>query len=238
MASPCIISFYMNNIDPKTVQLQKAVVDKFNVSKVPHYQFLVQIMHGTAIDYFWTLNGERVHSIDPLVSQFYDHDQVLILDIDCIPLSERAIDYYLDRASAGVMIGNAQRTNHLQNNQHVFAAPSASALSKETFVKLGRPSAIETGRSDVLEEYTWNAERVGVPVEKIMPLRFAEAPVRYAWEGADKPPYWPLADGMPPYGIGTTYGDDLGELFYHQFQIRIPGQQEKFWKKCAQVLDT
>lgn len=234
--NPCIISFYMSNIDPRTVQLQHEVVKKFNPSGIPHYQFLVQISHGLAIDYFWTLNGYRVNTISADVAQVYEHDAVMMLDIDCIPLSDRAIDYYFGAAYDGVLIGNAQRTNHLQNNQHVFAAPSASAITAGTFNRIGRPSAVETKRSDVLEEYTWAAEQHDVIVNRVLPLSFTEAPQRYSWEDPNAPPHWPLADGMPVYGLGTTYGDDQGPLFYHQFQIRMPEQQEKFWAKCREVI--
>lgn len=240
MRNPAIISFFMNNIDMKTVGIQKSVVEKFNKSKVPHYIFNVNMPHGVAIDYFWATNGqmgeklrEATHGAE--IEKSLDHDAVLILDIDAIPLSERAIDLYFEAAYAGRLIGNAQRSNHLQNNQHVFAAPSASCLSTETFIKLGMPSAYETQRSDVLEEYTWEAEKIGIPVDLVMPLRYNESPKRYEWEG-NQPPYWALADGMPVYGMGTTYGDDEGDLFYHQFQIRMEGQQEKFWQTCESIL--
>jgi len=60
--------------------------------------------------------------------------------------------------------------------------------------------------------------------------------MRYDWEPKDAPPYWTLAKGFPNYGLGTTFGDDLGNLFYHQFQIRMGGVQEKFWKQCESLL--
>jgi hypothetical protein len=192
--------------------------------------------HGVAIDYFWATNGQPCDRLaDYQIPKSLSHDAVLILDIDAIPLSERAIDYYFEAAYAGRLIGNAQRTNHLDNGKHVFAAPSAACISAETYDKIGRPSAYETERSDVLEEYTFAAEQHGVSVDLVMPLRYNESPKRYEWEG-NQPPYWALGDNMPVYGMGTTYGDELGDLFYHQFQIRMEGQQEKFWKICESIL--
>lgn len=232
----CIVSYFMSNIDEKTVKLQKEVVQKFNKSKYPHLVFNGDVRHGSSIDYFWALNGITLPAFkDANINQQVDFDVALILDIDCIPLSEFAIDHLVQEAANGKLIGNAQRTNHLDNNQHVFAAPSASAVSRESFLKMGTPSALETGRSDVLEEYTWSAESSQIKVDLLMPLRYDKAPERYEWEG-DQPPYWPLADGMPPYGIGTTYGLDGKDAFYHNFQIRMPGQQERFWQKCNEVL--
>jgi hypothetical protein len=185
----------------------------------------------------WGLNGVKAGVFTKEnFEQKIDHDVVIILDIDCIPVSLNAFEYYAKVAASGKLIGNAQRTNHLNNGQHVFAAPSASAISRNSMVKIGAPSAIETDRSDVLEEYTWAAEANGVDVVKIMPMRFDAPPQRYDWE-KNQPPYWDLADGMPKYGMGTTYGsDEQGELFWHNFQIRMPGQEQRFWNKCEEVL--
>lgn len=232
----CIVSYFMSNINEKTVQLQKDVVKKFNKSKYPHIVFSGDVRHGTSIDYFWELNGVKLPQFkDVEIEQKFDYDVALILDIDCIPLSESAIDHMVQEAANGRLIGNAQRTNHLDNNQHVFAAPSASAVSRETFLKLGTPSALETYRSDVLEEYTWAAESAQIEVDLLMPLRYNKAPERYPWE-VNQPPYWPLADGMPVYGMGTTYGLGNDDAFYHNFQIRMAGQEERFWDKCNEVL--
>jgi len=224
----------------KTVGLQKSVVEKYNKNKIPHYIMKVSMPHGIAIDYWWAQNGCLTKKLAEAakgqeIPIAFDHDAVLILDIDAIPLSERAIDLFFEKAYAGRLIGNAQRTNHIENNQHVFAAPSASCISKETYEKIGMPSAYESQRGDVLEEYTWNAERLGISVDLILPLRYNDSPKRYEWEG-DQPPYWALADGMPVYGMGTTYGDEEGDLFYHQFQIRMEGQEEKFWAECEKKL--
>lgn len=233
----CIISFFMDNIDRKTVDYQKAIVQKYNKNNYPHYIMKTASPHGVSIDYFWTVNGVEVHTLaNKGIKQKVDHDIVFMLDIDAIPLHEDAFDVYIEEAAKGKIIGNAQRTNHIQNNQHVFAAPSASAISRETFIKIGAPSALETARSDVLEEYTWNAEACGVSVDLVMPLRYDRPPMRYAWED-DTVPYWPLADGMPVCGLGTTYGRDGKDLFYHNFQIRMPGQEHFFWEKCESVLN-
>ena len=235
----CIISVSMPNINRKTVEMQREAVAKFNKPKYPHYQFMVgmDVRHGVFIDYFWGMNGVKAGVLaKENIEQKMDHDVVIILDIDCIPVSDNAFEYYAQEALKGNLIGNAQRTNHLQNNQHVFAAPSASAISRSTFIKIGAPSALETDRSDVLEEYTWAAEQHNVNVIKIMPTRFDAPPQRYDWE-KNQPPYWDLADGMPKYGMGTTYGDsERGEMFWHNFQIRMPGQEERFWNKCEEEL--
>lgn len=234
----CIVSFFMDNVDMKTVGLQKSVVDRYNVSRYPHYHIKTDMKHGASIDHFWAMNGVVTDSLKGRgIEKRFDHDIVLILDIDCIPLSETAIDLYIETANKGRLIGNAQRSGHIANNQHVFAAPSAAALSAETYLTLGKPSALETNRSDVLEEYTWAAPKKAVTVDLLMPLRYDSPPIRMSWESKDLPPHWSLADGMPNYGIGTTFGsEEHGDLFWHCFQIFQPGQQERFWAKCESIL--
>ena len=233
----CIVSLFMDNIHRKTVEMHREVVTKLNTQKYPFYQFKANMKHGVFLDYFWKMNGVKAGVLkEENIEQKLNHDVIIILDIDCIPLSPDSLELYAREALNGNLIGNAQRTNHLNNNKHVFAAPSASAISRETYVKIGAPSALETDRSDVLEEYTWAAEATGIPVKKILPFRYDRAPLRYDWE-KDQPPYWELGDGMPVYGMGTTYGnEEHGELFWHNFQIRLPGQEQMFWNKCEEVL--
>jgi len=234
----CIVSFFMDNVDMKTVGLQKSVVDRYNVSKYPHYHIKTDMKHGASIDYFWCVNGIKVNTFNGQnIEKKLDHDIVLILDIDCVPLSDKAIDLYVEKAAQGRLIGNAQRSGHIENNQHMFAAPSALAISADTFVTIKKPSALETKRGDVAEEYTYNAEESQiVPVDLIMPSRYDAPPIRMNWE-TNAEPFWRLADGKPNYGIGTTFGDEEhGDLFWHNFQIFQPGQQERFWTKCESIL--
>jgi hypothetical protein len=232
----CIASYYMSNINPKTVELQKRVVEKFNRTKLPHLVMKGEIPHGAFMDYVWSTNGAPVNTIGQ-IKQELNFDIVLFLDIDCIPLNENAIDYFVSRAFHGKLIGNAQRSGHIVNNNHVFAAPSAVALSVENFKKIGSPSALETKRGDVAEEYTYCAEQVGVELELILPTKYDRDVYRYDWE-QDRRPYWTLENGLPNFGLGTSYGnEEVGDMFWHNFQIRIPGQEEHFWEKCEDILN-
>ena len=235
--NPVIVSLFMDNINSKTVELQKKVVQKFNRSRVPHIQVQSAMPHGISMDYFMSLCGCVLPTFEGhKIEKQYDFDAVFFLDIDAIPLNDRAIDTYLAYAYEEHLAGNAQRSNHIDNNQHMFAAPSAVAISKQTYELIGCPSAFENLRADVGEEWTYKARENKVPVDLAMPICYNEPPFRYDWEPKNSPPYWDLADGYPKYGSGTTFGDKIGELFYHQFQIRIPGVEDKFWKKCESIL--
>ena len=231
----CIVSLFMNNIHPDTVRYQRDVVAKFNKSGHTHFPTLTEAQPADSMDYVWALNGLPPTGFNMNVEHKLNFDVILFLDIDCIPLCEDAIDFFIDMAAEGKVVGNAQRSGHIENGQHVFAAPAAVAMSRDTYLKIGKPSALPTNRSDASEEYTWAAEQHGVPVDLCMPIKYDAPPIRMAWE-TNKEPYWRLADGMPNYGIGTTFGVGDKELFYHNFQIFHPGQQERFWEKCKSVL--
>lgn len=234
----CIASYYMPNISQKTVELQKKVTEKFNPLRIPHIVVTGEMPHGLFIDYMWALNGQPPLSMkDKNINKQLDFDAILFLDIDCIPLSDNAIELYLNRALDGVLIGNAQRSGHISNNNHLFAAPSAVALSRETYETLGRPSGVETPRGDVMEEYSYAAEINNIKIELALPTKYDRPVFRYEWE-QDRRPYWTLENNLPNYGLGTTYGsDEHGDLFWHNFQIRVEGQQEEFWKKCEAIVN-
>jgi len=222
---PCIASIFMKNIDPKIVQLQQEVVKKFNKSNIPHYPVLSEAPPGYTMDKLVNMLEAREHNV------------IMFLDIDCVPLNDNALDYFFDKAYNGWVIGDAQRSNHIQNDQHVFAAPHNVTFSVETYRKLGSPSFMPNYRGDVAEELTFKAREGNIPIEIIMPLRYDAPPIRMDWEPKDLPPYWDLADGMPKYGIGTTFGTEGNEMFWHMYQSFHPGQNERFIKKCEGLLN-
>ena len=228
-----IFSFFMRNVPSSLVETQKKVVDRFNVNKYPFFQYLTEMRHGDSMDGLWHMNGIDVRKeFQGRIPATHDFDVIFFLDIDAIPLNEKSIDLYIEQAYNGAIVGNIQRTNHIQNGEHTFVAPSAMAISTSTFLTIGKPSALETSRSDVAEEYTFKAEKHRIDVVKYMPLRYEQAPEEAA-EG------WNLATGMPKYGLGTTFGDPKTgqETFWHNFQIRFPGQHQRFLKKCDQLLN-
>lgn len=224
MNNPCMATIFMRNIAAETVEAQKKVIDKFNPSNVAFYPILSDVSHGYTMTKLIEMLEQR------------GHDAILFLDIDCVPVNECAIDYMFKQAYAGKLIGDAQRSNHIENNQHVFAGAHNVCFSIDTYNKIGRPSLEPTARGDVAEELTFKAEESKIDVELLMPLQFEAPPFRMDWE-TNKEPFWRLADGMPHYGIGTTYGlDDGTEMFWHCWQSFHPGQQERFLNKCKKLL--
>jgi hypothetical protein len=223
--SPCIASIFMKNIAEQTVALQQQVVKKFNKSNIAHYPVLTEANPGYTMDKLVDMLEKR------------GHDAIMFLDIDCVPVAEDALDYFFEQAYSGKVIGDAQRSNHIENDQHVFCAPHNVTFTMENYRKCGNPSFMPNYRGDVAEELTFRARESNIEVEIVMPIRYDAPPIRMDWESKDLPPYWDLADGMPKYGVGTTFGIDDREMFWHNYQIFHPGQQERFWKKCEELLN-
>jgi len=224
-----IFSAHMDNIPREALDAQAAVVKRFNPNDYDFHQIRTGMRHGYTLDAIWHLNGVYVRPEFAEYKAQFQYDVIMFLDIDCIPLNDQALDSYIQQAYNGVLVGNIQRTNHIQNNQHVFVAPSAMAISVKTFRDLGSPSAVETARSDVGEEYSFAAQARSVPLKMWMPLSFDAAPA--------ESPSWALADGMPHYGRGTTFGDESGmPLTWHNFQSFHLGQHERFMAKCDSIL--
>lgn len=222
--NPCIASIFMRNVDQKTVQLQKDVVTKFNKSGIQFYHLLTDGSHG-----------DTMTQVVPMLKQ-RGHDAIMFLDIDCVPLTHTAIDYMFHGAYNGKLMGDAQRSNHIDNGQHVFCGAHNITFMIENYEKCGSPTFNPTPRGDVAEELTWKARESNIEVETLMPLSYDAPPIRMSWE-KETEPFWRLADGMPNYGIGTTYGKDGEGLFWHCWQIFHPGQQERFWNKCEELLN-
>jgi hypothetical protein len=235
---PLIVSIYMDNIDEKTIALQQKVVNKRNPSLIPHIGLKTKSSHAETIDF--VLRGG--------VDQYAQWDNIMFLDIDAIPLNNQTFDLFFKEAYSGGLIGNAQRSNHIKNGQHMFAAPSAFALSRNTYKILGQPSAVPNSRGDVGEEITWALSNTDIPLTLLLPISYDRPVIRMSWE-LDQSPTWKLANGYPEYGVGTRFGinagfgnvdkifraDDL-PLIYHNFQIFHGDHQAYFQSVCEQEL--
>ncbi len=161
--------------------------------------------------------GHHALGLDEYFSEL-GYDAYVIFDIDCIPLANWVIPWLLDNALAGLLVGIAQRANHLENDGHIYAGPSGVAFSRATFERLGRPSFRDTPRGDVGEELTYACERLGVPICLLWPTDVMENK-------------WTLRPGIP-FGLGTTFGNAL----FHAFEISKGHTVSMFLKKCSDVL--
>ena len=72
----------------RTLEYQRQVVDKFAQPNMPSIRFVLKSVTMLSIDCFMNVNADQLH-----------HDVILVLDIDCIPLCEGAIEYFVSEAA-------------------------------------------------------------------------------------------------------------------------------------------
>jgi len=203
-----VTSFYMHNINPDVVKWQRAVMNRY-YPELDFDQILTDKPHGRSMDDYLANRQEQL---------------IVFLDIDAIPLNGAAIWRLLDMTNNGQTIAGApQRANHIKNGAHIYVAPSIMAISPELYRQIGSPSASETYRGDVAEEWTYALEDVRIK------------PCYLDVLSHDPSTHWQL-DEETTFGLNTYYGLRGEPLFFHSFQGRSTAQQNTFIKTCQGVL--
>jgi hypothetical protein len=197
-----VVSFYMSNISAEVVTSQAEIIDRFLPEGVDVIQLHTGFGHADSIDLF--LN-------------FCDYDIIILLDIDCVPISMAAIPTLLERAKAGFLVGAAQRAHHISNGQHIYVGPFLMGLTMATYRKLGMPRFSATARGDVGEELTYRAETDRLAIQFLWPTRCDV-------------PTWHLKDDIY-FGRNTIYENS----FLHGFEISKPKQQADFLATIRRV---
>lgn len=147
-------------------------------------------------------------------------DIIIFLDTDCIPLSAEALPLLAERAQQGMLAGFAQRSNHIQNNEHVYVSSACIAFSRQKYISLGSPAFFTTQRGDTAEELTYIWEKDD-PNSLFIIRPTDSTDLR-----------WALESGARPYGVNSTYGN----LFFHAWEGRTPVQQASFVNRCKQIV--
>ncbi|MBM3207924.1 MAG: hypothetical protein FJZ57_04890 [Chlamydiae bacterium] len=220
-----IFTFYNHQIDSELVRLHHEVVNKLNTldncdfCPLQYKQPDGEMYPDDAMNY----------GIQHL---FYEknYDTILILEVDCIPFNPYSLEYTFKTAESGILVGDSQRAMHLQNDEHMYVAPSAFCIAKDLYEKLGKISFAPTRRGDIAEEYTYKCEELGNPIEFYMPKHFIRHPRNgYRWD---------LGKGRSSFGIGTTFVNKNQELmFFHLFESRSHVWNSIFYDKCEEILN-
>lgn len=202
-----VYSVYTGNVDSKVLEVQKKVVDHFLPEGWSFDQFLYNPPDNdsTALDQCIGKNKNEI---------------IIFLDIDCIPLNDKALPELAIQAKEDVLIGGIQRANHIDNKGHLYVGPFCMAFKVAKYRELGSPSFIYTRRGDRGEEltYLWEA---------------AKLPVTMLWPSHVELPMWALKTGIM-FGLGTTYEDK----FYHSFGIRESQMHDRFIQKCNEIIQS
>jgi hypothetical protein len=221
-----IFSYHNHQINPEIPKYQKLVIDK--------------LVKEIGVDFHPLFYNAKDGDIYPdqvinygLNELIYNqkYDNVLVLDVDCIPLNQQALTHIFYRASKNVLIGNAQRSHYIENNEHIFIGSSCMCVNRTVYETLGKPSMSPTARGDIGEEFVYLAEERNIPIEIFYPQSYEASPY-----GAES---WALKGDLPHYGIGTTFESSDGRpRFYHLFESRTNLHVDKFISKCESVLNT
>lgn len=218
---PIIVTGYNKNIDVEIVYHQKMVVNKLRrgIPFFPYDYTGSDMLHGDVCN-------KLIHKL------FYEYqegaDCILLIDIDCIPLSSEAIEWTFHQAYAGQLIGNAQRSNHYENGQHVYVAPSYLCVTRETYENAWSPTMSFSKKYDCGELLTVNCRKNNIPVRLLMPIGYDSL--------NEEGKLWDLADGMPKYGIGTTFSNGTNAVSYHLFCSRYNQYNHYFVNRCRNIL--
>jgi hypothetical protein len=210
-----IVSFYHQFTSPAMFEWHQKVFNGFNlpVNYIPTSGELSNYTHATAIDTFLRSTNA---------------DYVILFDIDCIPLHSGVVNSIVDIIrDQRTIFGVAQQSNHIIKPNgsfcHPYAAPACFGISRAVLETLNYPSFCPTDRGDTAEELTWLAEENRKKIK--LKLWY---PIRYQKPCGD----WHV--GPLPYGIGTTYGE---EMVYHTFFSHQQSSVDLFVKKCESMGD-
>jgi len=218
-----IFTFYNNQIDDRMIFLHHEIVGRMceEIEDLDFRPFNYvkpdgEIFPDQAMDMgFKTLFNKE------------NYEMIMCLEIDCIPLSKESLLYAFSKAKEGIYIGNSQRSCHIDNDEHMFIAPSMFVMNRDIYDKLNKPDFKPTIRGDIGEECTYKCEELEIPIEFLMPKSYERDPIGTPWD---------LGKGRGKYGIGTTYGNENGkELFYHLFESRLACWNSIFYDKCENV---
>jgi hypothetical protein len=203
MSGGLIASIYMDNIPAEVVAAQRQVLEALAPPDFELRQVLTSRSHAAALDEI--MAGAEA-------------ELLLILDIDCVPLTRAAIPALAAKAAGGALAGCVQRANHIDNGAHLYVGAFCMALSRALWDRLGRPSFEPTGRGDVGEALTYACEDAGAPLALLWPSHVEE-------------PQWDLTEGRR-FGVNTEYDG----AFLHSFNIRSREYQQRFVDRCRAIL--
>ena len=197
------VTFYNDKINKDIVKYQKKVFDYFSLD-------LNQIYCND-----WPGHG---HLVDRYIKSLGDNWEYFILfDIDCVPLDDKIINEGINWVKSNLgLFSVAQR--HYRKSKVVYASPAFLIFSKKTYDILGKPSFVETQRSDVAGELTHKCIELNLAVNIMYPTSVEEEK-------------WILTDTQK-FGHGTNYNNRI----YHAFESRFDNSKI-FINKCKQILN-
>lgn len=203
-----VVTFYNDLVNLNISKNQKKIFDFFEIELI-HYTAPFEIkdtrlFHPVSIDNF--LRNE-------------EYDNVLLIDVDCIPLDRYIIgDTFRWVEKNDGIFSYWQYANHIPNSKN-YCGVGYMCFSHALYEKLGEPSFVHDDlKYDVGGLMTIKANEMDVDIY-CLPVTSCVIP------------RWHLEDKKTFFGIGTTYGYRI----YHLYESRI-GRERMFIDKCNEVI--
>lgn len=200
-----IRAMHWKNIHPDIIAAQKAVLKKIGYDIIQDEADL-------------TLHGDWLTTT---LENAPEDEVFLFLDIDSFPTRADIVEQAFAAAEAGRLFGVAQNAVHLPNHDFIYAAPSFLAVSRRTWVALGKPDMVENNLYDTGMALSVRAVEQNVPIDFIYPSFVCV-------------PRWLLVD-QGCYGIGTFY--ERGAVFHLFESRRERGYREAFLAVAQSVTE-
>ena len=145
-------------------------------------------------------------------------DCIVILDIDCIPLTKNLLTYIQEDLIDNDLVGVIGCANHLNKND-IYVHPSFMFFKPQLYFDCGSPFLHEDHNNDVAQNFTRSCIK-------------NNKKIKY-WSNTNSNDYiWDLPNNTK-FGHGTVYEQKV----YHQFEIRMKNQQQQFIDKCKEVIN-
>lgn len=152
--------------------------------------------------------------IDSVIKNVEKDDNILLVDIDAIPLNNAIVGRAFEAAAGNRVFGVAQAANHVDNRSFIYAAPAYLCFKKSTWIATGSPSFMPNEQFDVGMLFGLEAQRAGIEIELIYPNHVLI-------------PKWPLA-GKGCLGIGTFYEEMSVFHLFESRRSRLSGHYQIF----------
>lgn len=221
--SPLVLTVYTDDLDNRIQGYHDMVVATLADKKFPY------VSRKCA---FWSQNKEFVGHGDILniyINQFFsytNHDIILLMDVDCIPLNDEIMDLSFELASQGNLVGNYQVFG-LRENALPYIAPSFMCFSKDTYYECSRPSFKLDKTYDTGEFFSLAARKLNIPLV-FYNIKHNDFTIDVKVKDREE---------TVPAQCGVTYEYEGVESTYHLFFARENLETSKvFYDKCQQVI--
>lgn len=192
---------------------------------IAFYQASKKVMDYFRIPVDYQCIDQKNHAlwIDEMLSKT-KADVVAFFDIDCVPTEAGSFQkclQYIEKG--GNMIGLGQSSNHINGGRNIFVAPSFCIIDMNFYKMIGKPSAKNDFRADVMESFSKTADDLGFRYRVLLPFQYEKEPKNQPW----------YLGNHGRFGIGCYYPAG----FYNLYESRLEENLMLYQKRCQEIVE-